>query len=85
MIECRLTGGDPDERNPVPLALSDEEPKPGDLVLVNSRKVGFSFIIGRFLARLGNEVQIRLPSGNILRQNLHEGDAVRTIRHYGLD
>lgn len=83
MIECRLPRED--ERNRVPFALSDEEPQPGDPVLVSSRKVGFSFIIGRLLARLENEVRIRLPSGNILRQNMHEGDAVRTIRHYGLD
>ena len=82
VVEYRTHGEDPEEKNRMLYALSDEEPKTGDLVMFSTRRGGFSFMIGRLLAWSGNLVLIRMFSGITVREDLCEGNALRKIRYF---
>lgn len=78
MIECRLTGGYPDERDGVPFALSDEDPQVGNFSALNSREDGFSAPMRRFVVRRGNEVELRTVS-------VYRSDGSCTKKHTAQD
>lgn len=78
-IEYRSVGDDPGETEREVLFLSDEEPKPGDLVVASSREDGFSVVTGRLVGRRGNELVLRSLMGTVFTQVLNEGDVVRKI------
>ena len=82
VVEYRTHGEDPEEKNRMLYALSDEEPKTGDLVMFSTRRGGFSFMIGRLLAWSENLVLIGTFSGSTVRENLCEGNALRKIRYF---
>ena len=78
-IEYRDVGDDPCEAEREVLHLSDEEPKPGDLVVASSREDGFSVVTGRLVARRGSVLVLRSLMGTVFTQVLNEGNAVRKI------